>query len=137
MSSAVPSGECKIIYWMLLLATHCYTHYHLHGPPITLRVVKFKDLVAKQHQTIYIKVLFCDAVSTCKVLKVWAVASRLKCSNWNCSQIGNVHFGKVEIENAEFGRMEWPFSATIYSTAYSTPPGPLSLLINTYILLRI
>ena len=43
-SNAVLSGEgC----WMLPLATHCHTHFHLH--PLHCVLFKFKDLVVKQH----------------------------------------------------------------------------------------
>ena len=45
-SSTSLKGKCCSV-WMLPLATHCHTHYHLH--PIQF---KFKDLVAKQHPTI-------------------------------------------------------------------------------------
>ena len=37
-------GILQLIGWILPLATHCYTHYHLHSFHF-----KFKDLVAKQH----------------------------------------------------------------------------------------
>ena len=37
------------ICWMLPLATCCHTHYHLH--PSYFVLLKFKDLVAKQHIT--------------------------------------------------------------------------------------
>ena len=37
------------------------------------------------------------------------------------------------IENAEFGRMEWPFSVTVYSTAYSTS----QLSIENLILMKV
>ena len=37
------------ICWMLPLATHCHTHYHLY--PFHFMLFKFKDLVAKQHST--------------------------------------------------------------------------------------
>ena len=38
-----------LICWMLPLATHCHTHYHLR--PFHFVLFKFKDLVAKQHLT--------------------------------------------------------------------------------------
>ena len=48
-ANTVPSGECNCICWLLPLATHCHTHYHLHQFCVVL--LKFKDLVAKQHPT--------------------------------------------------------------------------------------